>query len=517
MKNKLKKKLLIIIAILITMISFAAYYVFAENELTAGEGTNVEDTVGATAGDNEATYVHYGKYIRANDEADNVRYISQEQQAAVAAYLDDAYSCSGGYYWWNCSNHATAWKKLKEYGVFSQEDYDAYAGRQDDFQNLYLERTYVSGYGYQYNLKNMITDVFEAEVNSQCTIGMLISYLNNVDSNAVQVLFQFSSVFCLKHNCSVPNWTDSWGHTNTFISNDYITATYDTNSRCITGGDITSVSYSNLYDYKDKSEETSQVTKSNIKYFITNENAEDLHSIYNGFGTYDTNVFLYALSFSEKLLKPEYLSNNYRNERAQRSIWGVVGDSASDFQGDDLYKAGKSVDEFEDQVASHGENPTISKRGGDTHKVTSAETVNGVNAVGEHKYEPTGTTIYVNSAGETVYKIGPFNMNDYAYAANAQVPEFSGSSVSVDHSLVGGIIYGELVLDNGTTVPIGYNEKVGGSSTDFTRTDGKGNAKIVYVDTKGNATSKGSYNRSGSYFYAPSGYQYPWPNSVFYI
>ena len=517
MKNKLKKKLLIIFAILITIISFAAYYVFAENELTAGEGTNVEDTVGATAGDNEATYVHYGRYIRGNDEADNVRYISQQQQAAVAAYLYDAYTCSGGRYWWNCSNHATAWRKLKEYGVFSQEDYDAYAGRQREFQNLYLEYTYVPGYGYQYRLKNMITDIFQAEVNSQCTIGMLVSYLNNVDSNAVKVLYQFSSVFCLKHNCAVPNWRDTWGHTNTFVSNDYITATYDTNSRSITGGDVTKVTYSNLNDYKDKSEATSQVTKSNIKYFVTNENAEDLHTVNNGFGTYKTNVFLYALSFSEKLSKPGYLSDNYRNERAQRSIWGVVGGDEYSFRNDDLYKAAKSVDEFEAQVKAYGENPKISKRGGDTHKVTSAETVNGVNAVGEHAYEPTGTTIYVNSDGETVYKIGPFNMSNYAYAANSEVPGFSGSTVSVDHSLVGGIIYGELVLSNGITVPIGYNEKVGGSSTEFVRTDGVGNAKIVYVDTKGNATSKGNYNRSGTYFYAPSGYQYPWPNSVFYI
>mgnify|MGYP003293424286 CR=1 FL=1 len=504
----MKKNLIKISILLVIFISLITYSVSAiiENGLVQDESINIRDQIGTVAGDNEKTYEHIGRYIRRDDEANDTRYITQEQYDSVKQYLSAAYSCSGGKYWWTCSNHAYAWTKLKEFGVFSQADYEAYTGKQNDFQSKYLGYDYTNGY----YLKNMITDIWQLEVNSQCTISTLVSYLNNITSNAEGVLSGFSSVFCIKHNQPVPSWYDYFGLEYTFTVNDYVTATHDVTSRSITSNDKTTVNDNGIYDYKDASEPTTKTTKSHIKYFVTNKNNEDLHTINNGFGTYTTNVFIYGLSFSQKLHpSPGYLSGNYGQERAQRSIWGVVGASETSYRNDTLYKAGKAVDDFESQLASHGENPKVQKVTGYPSTVTSGE------HVGEYLYEPTGTTIYINSSGEEIYRIGPFYMNDYAYAANAEVPLYSGSGVSVDNDLVGGIIYGEIVLSNGTAIPIGYNERVDG--TTFQRTNGVGNAKIVYEDALKRPTPMGECNRSGSYFYAPNGYQYPWPKSTFYI
>ena len=504
----MKKNLIKISILLVIFISLITYSVSAiiENGLVSDESMNIRDQIGTVAGDNEKTYEHIGRYIRRDDEANDTRYITQEQYDSVRQYLSAAYSCSGGKYWWTCSNHAYAWTKLKEFGVFSQADYEAYTGKQNDFQSKYLGYDYTNGY----YLKNMITDIWQLEINSQCTISTLVSYLNNITSNAEGVLRGFSSVFCIKHNQPVPSWYDYFGLEYTFTVNNYVTATHDVTSRAITGNDKTTVNDNGIYDYKDASEPTTKTTKSHIKYFVTNKNNEDLHTIYNGFGTYTTNVFIYGLSFSEKLHpSPGYLSGNYGQERAQRAIWGVVGASETSYRNDTLYKAGKAVDDFESQLASHGENPKVQKVTGYPSTVTSGE------HVGEYSYEPTGTTIYINGNGEQIYRIGPFYMNDYAYAANAEVPLYSGSGVSVDNDLVGGIIYGEIVLSNGTTIPIGYNERVSG--TTFQRTNGVGNAKIVYEDALKRPTPMGECNRSGSYFYAPAGYQYPWPKSTFYI
>ena len=107
---------------------------------------------------------------------------------------------------------------------------------------------------------------------------------------------------------------------------------------------------------------------------------------------------------------------------------------------------------------------------------------------------------------ELIYRIGPFKMSDYAYVNNSNAQAFSGSQVTVDKSLVGGIVYGEIVLNGGTKIPIGYNEKDGDSGTSFTRTDGKNNAKIVYVDANGNSTNNVSpydYQNDMSYNNAP--------------
>lgn len=503
----MKKNIIKISILLVIFISLITYSVSAiiENGLVSDESINIRDQIGTVAGDNEKTYEHIGKYIRRDDEADDTRYITQEQYDSVKQYLQAAYSCGGGTNWWTCSNHAYAWTKLKEFGVFSQADYEAYKGKRSEFQKKYLKKV-----GNEYFLTNMVTDIWELEVNSQCTISTLISYLNNISSNAEGVLSGFSSVFCLKHNQPVPSWYDYFGLEYRFTVNDYVTATHDVTSRAITGSDKTTVNDNGIYDYKDISEATTKTTKSHIKYFITNKDNEDLHTIYNGFGTYTTNVFLYGVTFSQKLHpSPGYLSGNYNQERAQRSIWGVVGASETSYRNDELYKAGKSVDDFEAELKSHGENPKVQKITGYPSTVTSGD------HVGEYSYEPTGTTIYINDDGEEIYRIGPFYMNDYAYAASEYAALFSGSGVSVDNALVGGIIYGELVFDNGTTIPIGYNERVSG--TTFTWTDGEDNAKIVYKDSLGKSTPKGEASRSGSYFTTPADYQYPWPKSTFYI
>ena len=505
MNKNIMKSIKKIVLLLVAFISLLTFLVFANQEIEGKSNVNVEDTVGITPGKNEKTYTHIGRYILADNEGEKTYYLSQAQYDEIKGYLKEAAACSSGSKeWWNCSNHgADGWAKLVEFGVFTYDDYKNH--KRSDFQNNYLTKV-------------KVTDIFDLEVKSQCTIGTLMSYLNNTSSNANYILKQFSSVFCIKHNNAIPSWTDSWGEYKDFSTLNRVTHKYDLTSRALTGGDTATADDSNTTDYKEDANSREVVTKSNIKYFLTNEDMEDLHSIYNGYSTYKTNVFIYALSFSQKLSPaPGYLDGNYSKERAQRAIWGVVGAEAEDFQNDALYKAGKSVDALEEQVAAHGDNPKVSKRDGDAYKVTSGTAINGAECVGDGDYEPTGTTIYKNSSNELIYRIGPFKMSDYAYVNNSNAQSFSGSQVTVDQSLVGGIVYGEIVLNGGTKIPIGYNEKNGDSGTSFTRTDGKNNAKIVYVDANGNSTSKGDYSRSGDYFNAPSDYQYPWPKSVFYI
>ena len=95
--------------------------------------------------------------------------------------MDEAAACGASGKWWTCTNHgADGWDKLVEYGVFTYDDYKNHTRK--DFQDNYLAKV-------------KVTDVFDMEVKSQCTIGTLMSYLNNTSSNANYVIQQFSSVY----------------------------------------------------------------------------------------------------------------------------------------------------------------------------------------------------------------------------------------------------------------------------------------------------------------------------------
>ena len=513
MRRKIIKNLITIIVFFTFIICFG--YIVKANDVPVLDLFESKElpSLNLVSAIREAHYQHYGRYIRRDDEANNVRYISQEQLDNITqSDLSAAAGCSGGYYWWTCSNHAHAWQKLLDYGVFTLDEYYAYAGNQDAFQNKYIKYDRSKG---GYYLDGMMTNVFELEANSQCTISTLLSYLNNVSSNPIWVLEQFSSVFCLRHNQSVPSWYDSLdrNYYGDVRMNDYITSyTYNENTPNLSGDSVTANTTARLSDYREETSGVkSDVTKSHVRYYVRSLTPQSLHHIENGFGTHDTNVFNYALSFSEKL-SGNYLTGNYGSERAQNAIWEQVGTGTTTSEGKELYKAGLAVDQFENEAASRGTEPTISKKAGSPGTVTS-----GVN-VGNGSYEPTGT-IAKNIDGKIYYFIGPFTMSDYALVASDYVVPYSGSStgVSVDKNVVGGIIYGELVLNDGTKVPIGYNE---GSGKNYTKTDGADNAKIVYVDPLGNATtSKGRTNIANSSYYTTNlpDYQYPYPKSTFYV
>ena len=512
MKRKIIKNLITII-VFFTLIICLGYIVWANDVPVLDLFESKElPSLNLISAIREAHYEHYGKYIRTDSEADGVRYISQEQLANITqSDLYDAATCSGGTEWWKCSNHADAWQKLLDYGVFTIEEYYEYAGKQDDFQEKYIKKD-SSG---KYYLDGMMTDVFTLQANSQCSISTLLSYLNNVSSNPVWVLEQFSSVFCLRHHQAVPSWYDSLDrnyYDDVTMNNYIISYTYNENTPDLSGDSVTANTDARLADYREETSGIkSDTTKSHVRYYVTNLNPQSLHNIDNGFNSHDTNVFNYALSFSEKL-SGNYLTGNYGDERAQNAIWEEVGTGDTTLEGENLYKAGLAVDQFEKEADSKGTEPIISRKAGSPNTVTS-----GVN-VGNGSYEPTGT-IVKNINGEIYYLIGPFTMSDYALVASDYVVSYSGSSsgVSVDKNIVGGIIYGELELNDGTKIPIGYNE---GSGKNYTRTDGADNAKIVYVDPLGNdTTSKGRTNIANSSYYTTNlpDYQYPYPKSTFYV
>lgn len=288
--------------------------------------------------------------------------------------------------------------------------------------------------------------------NSITDINALIEHMNDPSTNANDILRNYASIFCLKHHVGLPTYSADLDriYNSDFDVSQYITLDYDAHTATLNP--------KKFADYKDHTTSETRTTQSNMtwKSFSTN-----MKSVTTPYGSFNTNVFVYAATFSEKL---NYYGDNYK-ERAQYAIWTEVGDrheGESFAVGADLYKSGKALDAYESEADTHGYKPTVS--------------------VGEE----CGTILLGNNTSNYKYKIGPFNMSDYAYLYTSHAESYSGG-------LMGGITAGVLTLNNGTTIAID------GSS-----------CKIEYTDN-------GDNNRSGTYWTAPSGYKYPWPNSTFYI
>lgn len=299
-------------------------------------------------------------------------------------------------------------------------------------------------------------------LSSIVDINGLINTMNDKNANANNILMYYASVFCLKHNVGLPTYkTDLDRIVNSdFDVSSYITLNYDAHTAYL--------SPTKFSDYRQNGTSETRTTKSNMTWKAFETNIKHIETPYN---TFDTNAILYAVTFSAKNYKNEagteylYLGTEYKHERAQDAVWSVTGDATSDLTSylyNDLYKAGKALDSYEAEAGTHGSSPTVS--------------------VGPE----CGTVLLGNNASNYQYKIGPFNMSDYAYLYTSYAEGYSGG-------LMGGINAGLLTLNNGTTIAID------GSS-----------CKIEYSNT-------GDNNRSGENWWAPANYKFPWPNSTFYI
>lgn len=134
-----------------------------------------------------------------------------------------------------------------------------------------------------------------------------------------------------------------------------------------------------------------------------------------------------------------------------------------------LYKAGLAVEALNNEIGAHGETPMV----------TAIRNENDPNM-------GCGTILVGNS-----YKVGPFEMSDYAYVNSSHVVNYSGQGIE-KQEIVGGIVDGYITLNTGAIVNFD-------------------NITIEYVQ-------EGDNNRNGGDIWnTPSNYNYPWPNSKFYI
>lgn len=207
-------------------------------------------------------------------------------------------------------------------------------------------------------------------------------------------------------------------------------------------------------DYMEATSTAGQTTESNIRYKV---HSTDLRSVTTNCGTFTGNIIPYAVTFTQ--------GGWYESDRGQLAIWKKTSNNVAE---NNLYKAGHSLDDLEEQIRLHGDNPQVTaiKKDGNTGCGTTYENGN--------------------------YVVGPFKMSDYAYVASSYVPEFSGSNVSVQKDLVGGIASGYITLNNGRRLNFGTD------------------VQIRYVNS-------GDNSRSGTYWGTPANYTCPYPNSEFYI
>lgn len=148
---------------------------------------------------------------------------------------------------------------------------------------------------------------------------------------------------------------------------------------------------------------------------------------------------------------------------SQWAVWGVTNSARFN----ELYIAGSAVNTLEEQISAVGMEP----------KVTPVK---------ENESEDIGCgTVYENGK----YIIGPFEMSDYAYVASSYVETYSGSKLSVQPDLVGGIASGYITLkddeDDETTVPIGTDGVAIRYATEGDkdrRADGADNGSWKYED-----------------------------------
>lgn len=274
-------------------------------------------------------------------------------------------------------------------------------------------------------------------------------------------LSRFHSIYCVENGHALFDYGDGKSylqldHNGSIFMDPYINFTY--------GYYPSERIYMRFYDYVDRNGVYDnwghindwyeiRKTDSNIRYRVTGP--AQLSTIEAYVATLGLDVY-----------------DTYHND-SQRAIWAANGYPVDVNSGisntNNLYKSGHSTAALETEIASHGENPKF--------EIEKENASTGC-----------GTTL-IN--GNT-FRVGPFKMSDYAYVNCVYAPPYSGKSLAKHKELLGGIVDGYIVLDNGTKLSF---------ETDIT---------ISYK-------SMGDYYRSGTYWGAPSNYKYPWPKSTFYI
>ncbi len=488
----MKKKLIILLILEIIFLTWIiGYYVYAEieNGISSADTPNIENTIGRSLpgdGKTEYKYEHIGR---------NVRYKGESSATKVIKRNGKDYVGGGG------PTIEEVVKRLNSvrYSTYEANQLDTPIDSvldENPFARSLFCVEYYQGIGYYY--------------------GFLTRSANSTDSFSGGEFYdsgdQYVSTYFQLRGQTLTSPRTKYNETSSDLR-------YDLKSRVITGQDQSlrldsSVANWGIGDYRESTKSYSGFgsIRSNILYYLTNENTESLYqNLDTGLNNpRETNVYAYSLTFDEKLTAN---NTNYWYEIGQRALWAETGQSEGSHKSySTLDDAAYAIDELDKQIDIHGQNPKVSTLTGNKTIVTDISATRDV--IGNNKYEPTGSVVYQNKGdGQNYYRIGPFKMSDYAYVYSDYVASYSGRELTVDKKLAGGIVYGELEI-NGSIVPIGYNEKNGNG---FTRTDGKGNAKIVYQDPNGNKTTQGDNKRTGTYFKTPEDYQYPWPNSVFYI
>lgn len=302
-------------------------------------------------------------------------------------------------------------------------------------------------------------------------------------------LSQFHSIYCIEHGRDIfdynefnVNGNDSFSLSHCYLVTDH-GYNYNKYHYCsLYGGgtaysldDAISFTYggypSNVYnlryvDYKDEKDNwnESRVVKSSMRY--------------RTYSNYTLNIVdAYAATLS---LEP---SITYYND-SQFAIWEKHGNNNDSRCNNALFKAAHATEDLDDEIRSRtdGENPKFE-------------------IMMENSSTGCGTTL-IN--GNT-FRVGPFKMNDYAYVYSSYAQQYSGKNLSTHKGLLGGIVDGYIVLNNGTKLSFEndisiYYRKIGDNN--------RGCNHGSYIN--------GVYQSYNSWGPEP-GYKYPWPNSEFYI
>lgn len=402
-------------------------------------------------------------------------------------------------------------------------------------------------------------------------IETFMTYLNQkIDEvTGLTALRNFSSVFCLKHNQALRGWYGyvKRNHGSNVQVNQFITLTSSepeplTYEPKWNSKDRKQLDYLENHGTDQNGEFRKQIVQSHMRYFRV---ASDLYEIDNDFGTYTTNIFAYAATFSNK---SKILHNN-GNNLAQLAIWAVVGDPAmgepsleeeeidvdiyedttgldqtmltdtSLINSSELWNAGAALDEYEAWLTANVSGDDTAKHeaavAGTDSNLLNRPTVEINEASGADEYvdngngdkvgtveDATGTTLQEIN-GKYYYKIGPFNMSDYALASAKDVTnngttqnyieKYSGADLDVYKDMLGGIIDGDITFKNDSN---------GVTGTVKFSTDPDKGAQIVYTDMIGNATDTSVTLKDGNYVRTPrvtddEPYVFPYPKTTFYI
>lgn len=557
LKNNKKFKIVIGNIALMILLIIGIYSIFSVTSFA--DFKNVATSSGGFFNEKEPMLHHLGSYYVMRDDEQDDNHMSKVAEAnLILTYLNSECHCND-YYGFVHINHRgcslrEGWENVKYSRCPHYQSWDylfSMASLWGSSNTESFSKSYVV---------NALSNWINANLGEKWTISQIMEFLNNTysdigggTSSGYWLLQNHASVFCLKHGQAIGTYhgyvmLDHPEGLGPDVSK-HISVNYDSMSASFSS----TIPASDLLDYFDDDQNeagTIRTVKSNVKYFVTN--LLNTYTINNGFGTYSTNIFNYSTAYTEK---NHMQGLTYKEERAQLGIWAVVGNPGrgvpitgynenhnvideSENEGDEtttstdlivnseLYMCGAALDEYEEILTSNIGGSADTKHqaaltGTDT-KLKNQPIVkinansNSDNLTGNQigtTIDSVGTTLQEEN-GTYYYKIGPFQMNDYALAFaknDIKIFRYSGAGLATKQQMLGGITEGKITFtdDSGNNVVATLN--IGN--------DTEKQAKVVYTDMRGNAVSNKGINRSGNYTYTPSTseYEFPLPDSEFYI